>query len=327
MPASTRRTFLKTSAALALGTAFPAGGYASDHNPAPARSEGGATGNAPLYRISLAQWSLHRALFDGDLDNLDFARTAREEFDIGAIEYVNQFFMDRATDAQYLQTMKTRAEDAGVQSLLIMCDGEGALGHPDAAERTTAVENHHKWVEAAATLGCHAVRVNARTMEAGSPTEQQKRAADGLRRLTAFAAERDINVLVENHGGLSSDGEWLAGVMNEVDRKHCGTLPDFGNWQIREGESYDPYEGVRDLMPHAKAISAKTHAFDDQGRATGLDYTKLMRVVLDAGYRGHVGIEYEGDDLSERAGIRATKQLLVDVRSRLEREYARSTEE
>ncbi|PSQ64917.1 MAG: AP endonuclease, partial [Bacteroidetes bacterium QH_1_61_8] len=279
-------------------------------------------GNGSLYRISLAQWSLHRALFDGDLAPLDFARTAREEFDIGAVEYVNQFFMDQATNQQYLQKMKTRAEEAGVQSLLIMCDGEGALGHPDAAERRTTVENHHKWVEAAATLGCHSIRVNAQTMGEGSPAEQQKRAADGLRRLTEFAAKRDINVLVENHGGLSSNGEWLAGVMEAVDHERCGTLPDFGNWQIREGESYDPYQGLRDLMPHAKAISAKSYVFNDRGQEANLDYAKLMSIVLDAGYRGHVGIEYEGDELSEREGIRATKQLLVDVRSQLESEYS-----
>jgi len=321
MSLSTRRRFLKTSAALALGAAIPGGACSSSEDEATPNAPASGATDAPLFKISLAQWSLHRALFDGDLDHLDFARTAREAFNIGAVEYVNQFFMDRATDQQYLQKMKTRAEDAGVQSLLIMCDGEGALGHPDTAERTTTVQNHHKWVEAAATLGCHSIRVNAQTMGEGSSAEQQKRAADGLRRLTEFAAERDINVLVENHGGLSSNGEWLAGVMNEVNHERCGTLPDFGNWQIREGESYDPYDGVRDLMPHAQAISAKSYGFDDQGREATLDYAKLMTIVLDAGYRGHVGIEYEGDELSERAGIRATKQLLVDVRDQLESEY------
>jgi len=322
MPASTRRRFLKTSAALALGAAVPEWGCSSSEDETEAdASESDAT-DGPLFKISLAQWSLHRALFDGDLAPLDFARTAREAFNIGAVEYVNQFFMDRATDQQYLQTMKTRAEDAGVQSLIIMCDGEGALGHPDPAERTTAVENHHKWVEAAATLGCHSIRVNAQTMGEGSPAEQRKRAADGLRRLTAFAAERDINVLVENHGGLSSDGEWLAGVMTEVGHERCGTLPDFGNWQIREDKSYDPYDGVRALMPHAKAISAKSYAFDDEGRETTLDYTTLMSIVLNAGYRGHVGIEYEGDGRSEHDGVRATKRLLVDVRSQLKSKYA-----
>jgi len=324
MSTSNRRTFLKRTAVFALGTATVStwGCSSPDENSQEAQAEAGEASAAPLYKISLAQWSLHRALFDGELDNLDFARTAREEFDVGAVEYVNQFFMDKATDQEYLKQMKKRADDAGVQNVLIMCDGEGALGHPDGDEREQTVENHHKWVDAAAFLGCHSIRVNAETMEDGSYEEQMSRAADGLRSLTEFAAERDVNVLVENHGGLSSNGEWLADVMKMVDHERCGTLPDFGNWQIREGESYDPYDGVRQLMPHAKAVSAKTHAFDEQGQETELDYTKLMSLVLDAGYRGHVGIEYEGDGLSEHEGIRATKDLLVDVREQLRGEYS-----
>jgi len=324
MPTSDRRTFLATTAAMAFGTAVSGWGSAAlgaTSGPAPA-PPGAADGAEPLFEISLAQWSLHRTLFDGDLDNLEFASTAREAFDIGAVEYVNQFFMDRATDRQYLQTMKRRAADAGVTNVLIMCDGEGALGHPKAAERTRAVQNHHKWVDAAKFLGCHSIRVNAETNEAGSSEEQMKRAADGLRRLTEYAAERDINVIVENHGGLSSNGEWLAGVMQQVDHERCGTLPDFGNWQIREGERYDPYEGVEQLMPHAKAVSAKALSFDEQGREATLDYPRLMRIVLDAGYRGPVGIEYSGDDRSEKEGIRATKQLLVEVRNQLRDEYS-----
>jgi sugar phosphate isomerase/epimerase len=275
--------------------------------------------SAPLYKISLAQWSLHRALFDGDLDNLEFAPTAREEFGIGAVEYVNQFFMERATDTEYLQKMKRRAEEAGVNSLLIMCDGEGALGAADPEERAQAVENHHKWVEAAHRLGCHSIRVNAQS--SGSYEEQMERAADGLRRLTEYAAQEDINVLVENHGGLSSNGEWLAGVMEMVDHSHCGTLPDFGNFTIREGETYDRYKGMRELMPHAKGVSAKTYDFDDEGNEVTIDYERVMRIVLEAGYRGHVGIEYEGDGLSERDGIRMTKQLLTRVREQLGSEY------
>jgi sugar phosphate isomerase/epimerase len=278
--------------------------------------------DAPLYRISLAQWSLHRAFFEGDLRPLDFARTARETFDLGAVEYVNRFFMDRARDRGYLQAMKTRAEEAGVESLLIMCDGEGALGHPEAAKRTAAVDNHRKWIEAASVLGCHSIRVNARTLGEGAPDEQRKRAADGLRRLTEHAAAHGLNVLVENHGGLSSNGVWLAAVMETVDHERCGTLPDFGNWDLREGEAYDPYKGVRALMPHAKAVSAKALAFDDEGRETTLDYNRLLRIVLEHGYRGYVGIEYEGDSLSETDGIRATKRLLQVVRSRLAPDFS-----
>lgn len=276
-------------------------------------------GDEPLYKISLAEWSLHRTIFDGELDHLEFARTAREDFGIDGVEYVNQFFDDKARDRSYLREMKTRAEDAGVRSLLIMIDREGQLGHPDDRQRTQAVENHYKWVEAADFLGCHSIRVNARSR--GSYEEQQRLAADGLRRLGEFADDYDINVLVENHGGLSSNGEWLAGVMERADHPRVGTLPDFGNFRIREGEQYNRYRGVREMMPYAKAMSAKSHEFDEEGNEVNTDYYRMMRIVLDAGYRGYVGIEYEGDQLSERAGIRATKRLLERVRRDLTPEY------
>jgi len=324
MSRSNRRTFLKTSAALTLGAALPTWGCASDDASSSASSDArSSAAAAPIFKISLAQWSLHRALFEGGLDHLDFARTAREDFGIDAVEYVNQFFMDKATDQRYLQQMKQRADDHGVRSLLIMCDGEGALGHPDAQQRQQAVENHHKWVDAATFLGCHSIRVNAATEGEGSYEDQMQRAADGLRSLTEYAAPQDINVLVENHGGLSSNGEWLAGVMEQVDHDRCGTLPDFGNFQIREGEMYDRYRGVRELMPHAKAVSAKALNFNDQGREVNIDFERMMRIVLDAGYRGYVGIEYEGSEgLGEREGIAATKQLLMDVRETLSGEYS-----
>jgi sugar phosphate isomerase/epimerase len=306
-----RRSFLGTTAAVAAGSL--ATRLFADDPP-------------PLFKISLAEWSLHKALFgrsDKKLDNLDFAKTAREEFGIDAVEYVNQFFMDKAKDEKYLGDMKKRAADHGVRSLLIMCDGEGHLGDPDDAKRTQAVENHHKWVEAAAFLGCHSIRVNAAS--SGSFEEQQKLAADGLRRLTEFAEKHNLSVLVENHGGLSSNGDWLAGVMKLVDHPHCGTLPDFGNFRVSENEWYDRYKGVSELMPYAKAVSAKSHNFDPERPLVTLDdnggretnYLKMMRIVLGAGYRGYVGIEYEGSKLSEYEGIRQTKRLLVHVRDAL----------
>lgn len=309
---SNRREFLKTSAALTAG--LSAGLWTA--------SASGAHRAAPIYKISLAEWSLHRALFDGDLDHLDFAQTAKQDFGIAAVEYVNQFFMDKANDKAYLREMKKRADGEGVHSLLIMCDGEGALGDPDPKKRQQAVENHHKWVEAAQFLGCHSIRVNAETQEVGSFDEQMQRAADGLRQLCEFADDYGINVIVENHGGLSSHGEWLTGVMEQVDHPRVGTLPDFGNFQVREGETYDRYKGVRELMPYAKAVSAKSHAFNEAGEETNIDYERMMRIVLEAGYRGYVGVEYEGDGLSEREGIRATKQLLVTVRDQLSSEFS-----
>lgn len=283
-----------------------------------------AAGEKPMFRISLAQWSLHRALYSGRLDHLDFARTAREDYGLDAVEYVNTFFKDKAQDSAYLAQMKKRCADHGVKSLLIMCDGEGAIGDADDDARRTAVENHYKWVEAARTLGCHSIRVNAQS--SGSREEQARLAADGLRRLTEFGARHDINVLVENHGGLSSDGAWLAGVIRRVDHPRCGTLPDFGNfcldWSRRDEPDawYDRYKGVAELMPFAKAVSAKSHDFDEDGNETGTDFRRMMKIVLDAGYRGYVGIEYEGSRLSEPDGIRATKALLERVRSEFSRD-------
>lgn len=273
----------------------------------------------PLFEISLAEWSLHLTLFAGELDNLDFPATAKQDFGIDGVEYVNQFFKDKAEDQSYLSELKRRADDNGVQNVLIMCDGEGNLGDPDGMGRTQAVENHYRWVEAAKYLGCHSIRVNARSQ--GSPEEQRELAVDGLRRLTEFAAEREINVIVENHGGISSNGEWLASVMKAVDHPRCGTLPDFGNFRITEGEMYDRYKGVAELMPFAKGVSAKSNEFDENGNEVNTDYVRMMRIVLDAGYHGRVGIEYEGRELSEPDGIRATKRLLEKVRSQLEEEY------
>jgi L-ribulose-5-phosphate 3-epimerase len=268
-----------------------------------------------LFPISLAEWSLHRTLFAKKLDHLDFARTAKEDFGISAVEYVNQFFKDKAKDQKYLAEMKKRTGDLGVRNVLIMIDEEGALGDTDEGRRRQAVENHYKWVEAAKFLGCHSIRVNAQSQ--GEYQDQLARAGDGLRRLTEFGAQHEINVIVENHGGLSSNGEWLASVIKKVNHPRCGTLPDFGNFNLGNGQQYDRYKGVQELMPFAKGVSAKSMDFDEQGNETKIDYPRIMKIVIDAGYRGHVGIEYSGERLSEPDGIRATKKLLERVRAEL----------
>ncbi|MBX3279726.1 MAG: sugar phosphate isomerase/epimerase [Acidobacteria bacterium] len=267
------------------------------------------------FDISLAEWSLHRTLFARKMDNLDFPRVAKLDFGIEAVEFVNQFFKDKAKDRTYLSELKKRASDQGVKIVLIMIDGEGALGDPDDAKRNAAVENHYPWVEAANFLGCHSIRVNAESR--GSYDEQLSLAADGLRRLSEFGEKHGINVIVENHGGLSSNGEWLSAVMKRVNHPRCGTLPDFGNFNLGGGRMYDRYKGVAELMPYAKAVSAKSNDFDDAGNETNTDYRKMMRIVLEAGYSGFVGIEYEGRTLSEHDGIKATKKLLELVRNEL----------
>lgn len=268
-----------------------------------------------LFEISIAEWSLHKSLFGKKITNLEFPVVAKKEFDISAVEYVNQFFKDKANDKNYLNELKKICDNEGVKSLLIMCDGEGKLGDPDKSKRISSVNNHKRWVEAAKHLGCHSIRVNASS--SGSYDDQQKLAADGLSKLSEFASTHGLNVIVENHGGLSSNGQWLSAVMKSVNMKNCGTLPDFGNFRIGGGKTYDRYKGVKELMPFAKAVSAKSHNFDDNGNEIHTDYHKMMKIVIDAGYRGYVGIEYEGSKLGEYDGIKATKKLLESVREKL----------
>ena len=281
----------------------------------------------PLFKISLAQWSLNHRFFKREephLDNLEFAKVAGG-FGIEAIEYVNQFFFDKAKDKKYLAEMKKRAKDEGVQSLLIMCDLEGRLGDSDKATRRQAVENHFKWADAAKFFGCHSIRVNAATDAKKTFEEQQKTAADGLVQLEAYAGRKlGLNVIVENHGGLSSHGKWLAGVMKLANNKRIGTLPDFGNFRVNQGDIgwYDRYQGVKELMPFAKAVSAKSHGFDPKrpfvttGGEHETDYLKMMRIVLDAGYRGWVGIESGGKG-NQAKGVELTKQMLERCHEKL----------
>jgi len=265
------------------------------------------------FKISLAEWSLHRALQSKKIDHLDFISLTKTEFGLDAVEYVNSFFFDKAQDQKYLNEMNTRANDHDVKSLLIMCDNEGNLGDPDKNKRNQAVENHYKWAEAAKFLGCHSIRVNARSE--GSWDDQVELAADGLRKLTEFGDSIGINTIVENHGGLSSNGKWLAAVMEKVDHPRVGTLPDFGNFRIQGDEWYDRYKGMAELMPYAKAVSAKSHEFDANGDETGSDFYRMMDIVLDAGYNGYVGIEYEGSVHSEMEGIRLTNELLRKIQN------------
>jgi sugar phosphate isomerase/epimerase len=298
-----RRDFLKKAGATALATTL-----FSDVWAAPAKKM--------FYEISLAEWSLHKALFAKQITNLDFPELARKEFGIGIVEYVNQFFKDKANDTAYLNELLKRCKDNGVKNHLIMIDGEGGTAELDAATRNKAVENHYKWVEAAKYLGCKTIRVNA--YGKGSAEDVAKAAVDGLGKLGEFAAKTGINVIVENHGGFSSNGEWLAGVMKQINMKNVGTLPDFGNFCIERkqggcAEEYDRYKGVKELMPYAKGVSAKTHDFDADGNDTEIDYVKMMKIVKASGFKGIAGIEYEGSKLPEYEGIKATKALLERV--------------
>ena len=296
-----RRQFLKNSSLACAGMSLAT------------RSSAGANGlfrneNQP-FEISLAQWTLVRELRSGKIDNLDFAKVAHEH-GIQAIEYVNQFFMDKAQDSAYLSQMKQRAEDEGVVSVLIMCDNEGNLGDPDQKRRDLAVDNHRKWIDAANALGCHSIRVNARSN--GSWEEQVKLASDGLRKLSEIGQKNKIDVIVENHGGLSSNADWLSEVMIAVDHPSCGTLPDTGNFRISNGETYDSYLGVEKLMPWAKGVSIKDKVWDGDGNQSDLDFTRMMQIVVDAGYHGYCGIEFGGFE-----GLITSRESLETARTEI----------
>lgn len=260
----------------------------------------------PAFKISLAEWSLNKSLFQKKISNMDFPRIAKETFGLDAVEYVTQFFRDKAEDIQYLTQLKNECEKYGVKSLLIMVDGEGNLADTNSANRTKAIENHYKWVKAAKFLGCHSIRVNAGGR--GTMGQTQAAAIDALSRLSAYAADYGINVVVENHGGNSSYGKWLAEIMKAVNKPNCGTLPDLGNFY-----EYDRYQGVKELMPFAKGVSGKTHDFDENGNETQIDYAKMMKIIADSGYKGYIDVEYEGTKLSEEEGIKATIALLKKV--------------
>jgi sugar phosphate isomerase/epimerase len=273
-----------------------------------------------FFKISLAQWSLHRALQGGAMDNLDFAAKSRS-FGCEGLEYVNGFFIDKAKDMDYLKEMNNRANSEGQQNVLIMIDREGNLADADESKRLTAIENHYKWVEAAHFLGCHAIRVN---LGGGvDKAEAVKAGVDSLTKLSDFAKGSKINVLVENHGGFSSNGEWMTDVFSQIKNDNCGTLPDFGNFCITKDkdrnclDEYDRYKGLKELLPFAKAVSAKSYDFDANGDETTIDYLKVMKMVKEVGYTGFVGVEFEGSKVSEEEGIKLTRDLLIKVGNQL----------
>ena len=305
-----RRSFIKktalASAAISSAAVFPATSLLSN------------TSLASVPKISLAQWSLHRAFKNGSLKAEDFASITRNSFALDAVEYVNQFYIKNATNEVYWNQLRNRANNEGVKSLLMMVDDEGLLGDPNSVSRNKAVENHYKWIHAAKILGCHSIRVNA--FGEGSETTLKASLIDGLGALAAYGAKEQINVLIENHGEHTSNAGYMVNIIKVVNNPYLGTLPDFGNWCLNKAwgsthnnqcdKVYDPSQGVSEFLPYAKGVSAKSYEFNEAGYDTVIDYPSLLKLVKDFGYEGYIGIEYEGENLSEAAGITATKKLI-----------------
>lgn len=305
-----RRQFIKGAATLSAGLALTSSSFGANFP------------KNDFFEISLAEWSLHRALFAKKIDNLDFPLIAKRDYGINVVEYVNQFFKDKANDTTYLNELLKRCKDNGVKNHLIMIDGEGGLATLDDKKRLTAVENHYKWVDAAKYLGCKTIRVNAQGE--GIREDVQKAAIDGLSKLGEYGQKAGINIIVENHGGVSSDGQWLSGVMKGINKKNVGTLPDLGNFCLKRGpentcaEEYDRYKGTQEMLPFAKGVSAKTHDFDEAGNCIETDYYRMFKYIKNSGFKGYIGIEYEGDKISEEEGIRKTKALIEKVAATLQ---------
>jgi sugar phosphate isomerase/epimerase len=262
----------------------------------------------PRFKIALSEWSLHRALGNKMLDHLEFPVKAKRDFGINAVEYVSSFFADYVQDQKYLAEMKRITDYHGVTNLLIMVDVEGDIGEATEEGRLKAVENHVKWLDAAQFLGCHSIRVNAGG--SGTPEEHAAKVVLGLRKLCEYGQTKGINIIVENHGGHSSDASWLSDVIKKVKMPNIGTLPDFGNFRISADKEYDRYKGVEELMPFAKGVSGKSYDFDKDGNETTIDFARMIQIVRKSGYRGYIDVEYEGSNYSEEEGIMLTKKLL-----------------
>jgi sugar phosphate isomerase/epimerase len=315
--ARSRRGFLTGTLALGAAALVPAIGVA---RAAPA-GERGPAGGAPAraFKISLAQWSLHRELRAARLDPLDFAKFANG-LGIDAVEYVSEFYRAKVRSKPFLAELKRRAAGEGVGSLLIAVDDEGDLGARDPRARRRALEAHKKWVDAAAFLGCHAIRVSVCNSKAAGNAHEDDLAnwaSEGLRKLAELSGARGVDVLVENGGGVTSRGSWLSEVLNAVNHPRCGSLPDFGGFDLPGGEGHDRYKGVRELMPFARAVNARARDFDERGEETKIKFGQMLEIVTAAGYHGYVGIKYDGERLSERAGIERTKALLERAREQL----------
>ncbi len=299
----------------------------------PSTSNGEATSTEepkksdPFFKLSIAQWSIHRMVEDG-LDPYEFAAKAKG-WGFEGLEYVNHLYSSKLEGAGSLSSgietvvteLNKRKDDNGIQNLIMMVDlppNEGDMAVLDETARTKAIEMHYPWVDATAGLGCHSMRVNM--FGEFEPEDWKGASVDALGRLGEYAADKGVNIIVENHGWLTSNAALLMEVINEVNLENVGTLPDFGNfctkrkdmerWGACE-EEYDKYQGVKELMPAAKAVSAKSYDFDESGQTT-IDYVKMLQIVKDAGYTGFIGVEYEGDNLSEEEGIIATKNLLIN---------------
>jgi sugar phosphate isomerase/epimerase len=325
-----RRNFLRQAALGAAGLSLSSS--------LPKLLQAAPQNNNLFFKLAVSQFSFASQFWTQQLKPLDFPAKAKE-LGIPGLDYCSMFFADKAKDQTFLNELKKRSADAGCYNLRIMVDGEGVLGDLDNTVRTKAIENHYKWIDAASTLGCPMIRVNVEGE--GKPEDVATAAVDSLGRLIDYGRKQNVDVIVENHVGISCNAAWLAGVMKQVNNPHCGTLADFGNFCVNRTkpetmdiagymktkclEEYDRYKGITELMPFAKGVHAKTHLFNPDGTDTETDFTRMFKIIKDSGFSGWVSIEYEGGlfkmyskdskYLDDYAGTTATKNLITKCSS------------
>ena len=312
-----RKEFIKLASASALGISSL--GYMSLQKP-----------KELFFKLSLAQWSLHKNIKYGDMDPYEFAQVAKS-FNFTGIEYVTALYDNimKVRDGDMSKAItfwarknKKLAEINDINNVLIMIDEIEGLAEENKSRRLKAVENHKMWIDAAEIMGCESVRLN---LYGSSNAEKWKDLSiNSLSELGSYAKNSGVNVIVENHGRISSNIPKLMDVIYGVNMDNVGTLPDFGNFcmadegygSVFDGSCetmYDFYKGVEEMMPKAFAVSAKSNDFDENGDEKTIDYIKMMKIVKSFGYNGYVGVEYEGNRLSEEEGIKATRDLLIKI--------------
>ena len=281
-----------------------------------------------FFKLSLAQWSLNKAIRGGEMDPYLFAEKS-SELGFTGLEYVNQLYDDvmKSEDKssaiqEFILKNNQLADENGVENVLIMIDDEGDLADENEDMRLIAIDNHKLWIDTAAAMNCSSIRLN---LYGSKDVETWKALSiESLSELGNHAKGTGLNVIVENHGRITSNIPELMNVINGVNMENVGTLPDFGNFcmadegygSVFDGTCetmYDFYQGVEEMMPKAFAVSAKSNDFDENGDEKTIDYMRMLKIVKSFGYTGYIGVEYEGERLSEIEGIKATRDLLIKV--------------
>jgi len=333
---STRREFIensiKSSIGLSLAATLPSSLFLYSCKPEKKEFN---------LKISLQVYSFAPLMMAGKFDLKDFPEMVRNTYQLDGAEYWSIAFTGRENNEAFLKELKQKSDDNGVNNTIILVDDINiltmesgpSLASLSSEERSRAIDFHKIWVDTAAKIDCHSIRINLKSND-GTAEEVQEVCSESISKLIEYSSQSNISVVLENHGGLTGNGKWLSGLIKNINNEFVGSLPDFGDFNFcqtrgdlnfanvdRECEmKYDKYLGVEELIPYAKGISAKSHDFDKNGSETKTDYKRMMEIIKNSDFSGYISIEYEGamlsmllnrdSYLSSHDGILATKSLL-----------------